>query len=609
MILCIAEKPSVARDIAQVLGATTSQNGYLEGNGYCVTWTYGHFCTLKDPADYAIQWKPWSLVHLPMIPNRFGIKLIEDNGIQQQFNVIKQLVTQASEVVNCGDAGQEGELIQRWVLQMADCKVPVKRLWLSSMTNEAIIEAFKNLKPAEEYTNLYHAGLTRAIGDWLLGINATRLYTLKYRSGSDRGMLSVGRVQTPTLALIVKRFEEIENFKPEPYWEIKTLYRNVLFASTKGRYSSEEEAKGVIETIKSEDLYIKSMTKKKGKEGAPRLFDLTSLQIEANKKFSLSADQTLSIIQSLYEQKLVTYPRVDTTYLPNDMYPKCMPIIQQLSSMVPDFTAPLLGKKLKKQKKVFDDTKITDHHAIIPTGNTPGFLDNAHFQIYDLILKRFLAVFYPDMEYEQTTVMAEVAKIEFKATGRVITDEGWKVLYAKDSDTKEEEEDGGSPSEKQSMPAFVKGEHGPHKPDLLVKETRPPKHFTEATLLNAMETAGKLVEDEDLKEAMKSKGIGRPSTRAAIIETLFKRGYIKRQRKNLIPTEIGIELIHIINNEQLKSVELTGDWEYKLRLIDQGKYDPNKFLTELKAMVYDLVQEVIRDNRPADVLLANSANS
>lgn len=604
MILCIAEKPSVARDIAQVLGATAQRNGYLEGNGYWVTWTYGHFCTLKDPADYAIQWRQWSLVHLPMIPDRFGIKLMEDSGVVQQFEVIKKLVAQAEEVINCGDAGQEGELIQRWVLQMAGCQVPVKRLWLSSMTNEAIVAAFGELKPADEYMNLYYAGLTRAIGDWLLGINATRLYTLKYRKGSDKGMLSVGRVQTPTLALIVRRFEEIQNFVPEPYWEIKTLYRSVLFASTKGRYSSEEEAHEVIERIKDEELTITGITKKKGKEGAPKLFDLTSLQIEANKKFSLSAEQTLAIIQALYEQKLVTYPRVDTTYLPEDMYPKCMPIIQQLSRMVPDFTAPLLGKKLKKQKKVFDDSKITDHHAIIPTGNIPNFLDSAHFQIYDLILKRFLAVFYPDLEFEQTTVMAEVSKIEFKATGRVVVDEGWKALYAKESDAQDDEEEG-ELNDKQVMPEFVKGEHGKHEPDLLVKETRPPKHYTEATLLNAMETAGKLVEDEELKDALKSKGIGRPSTRAAIIETLFKRGYIKRQRKNLIPTEIGIELIHIINNEQLKSVELTGEWEYKLRMIDLGKYDPNQFLRELKAMVYDLVQEVIRDDRPADALLSS----
>lgn len=596
MILCIAEKPSVARDIAHVLGANVRKNGYLEGNGYWVTWTYGHFCTLKEPADYALQWRQWSLVHLPMIPDRFGIKLIDDSGVRQQFEVICGLADQADEVINCGDAGQEGELIQRWVLQMAKCKAPVKRLWLSSMTDEAIIKAFQDLKPAEQYTNLYHAGLTRAIGDWILGMNATRLYTLKYRKGAGNGTLSVGRVQTPTLALIVKRYEEIQNFKPEPYWEIKTLYREVAFASAKGRYTTEAEAIEVIEKIQSEDLTITDIVTKKGKEGVPRLFDLTSLQIEANKKYGLSADQTLSLIQALYEQKLVTYPRVDTTYLPEDMYPKCMPMIQKLSAMVPDFTAPLLGKALRKQKKIFDDTKITDHHAIIPTGNLPGYLDQPHFQIYDLILRRFLSVFYPDMEYEQTTVSAEVAKIPFKASGRVITVEGWRVLYAKDNELRDEGDEQ-EQDEKQVMPAFIKGEHGPHQPDLLIKETRPPKNYTEATLLNAMETAGKLVEDEELKEAMKSKGIGRPSTRAAIIETLFKRGYIRRQRKSLVPTETGIELIHIINNEQLKSVELTGEWEFKLRLIERGEYDPAQFLSELKAMVHALVREVITDHR------------
>lgn len=592
MILCIAEKPSVARDIASVIGATIQKNGYLEGNGYCVTWTYGHFCTLKEPADYASHWRQWSLVHLPMIPDRFGIKLMDDRGVQQQFVVIKELVAQATEVINCGDAGQEGELIQRWVLQMAECTVPVKRLWLSSMTNEAIRKAFQELKPDSEYDNLYHAGLARVIGDWLLGINATRLYTLKYRKGSERKVLSVGRVQTPTLALIVDRDREIQNFVPEPYWEIKTLYRDVLFASTKGRYSTEDEAKEVIEKILTQELTITKTTKRKGKEGAPRLFDLTSLQIEANKKYNLTADQTLSIVQSLYEQKLVTYPRVDTTFLPNDVYPKCFPIIQQLHPLFQEQTAPLLQSgKLRKLKKYFDDSKVTDHHAIIPTGNQPTFLTQGHFQVYEMILLRFLAIFYPDLEYEQTTVMADVAGIEFKASGRVVVSEGWKALYAKEPETPDDESD--EPSDKQIMPTFTKGEHGPHKPDLLQKETRPPKQYTEATLLNAMETAGKLVDNEDLRDAMKAKGIGRPSTRAAIIEILFKREYIKRNRKSIVPTELGIELIDTIHFEQLKSVELTGEWEHKLRLIDRGEYSPATFLTELKDLVGQLVCEVI----------------
>lgn len=594
MILCICEKPSVARDIGAVIGANMQRAGYLEGNGFWVTWTYGHFCTLKEPADYFPHWQQWSLVHLPMIPERFGIKVMEDSGVQQQFGVIKQLVSQATEVINCGDAGQEGELIQRWVLQMAECRVPVKRLWLSSMTNEAIVKAFQELKPDSEYTNLYHAGLARAIGDWLLGINATRLYTLKYRKSGERRVLSVGRVQTPTLALLVERFEEIRDFVPQPYWEIKTLYREVLFSSTKGRYSTEAEAREVIEKIASEELFITKITKKKGKEGAPRLFDLTSLQIEANKKFGMTADQTLSVVQTLYEQKFVTYPRVDTTYLPDDVYANCLPTVQQLSPLYAQQCFPLLQSgKLRKLKKHFDSSKVTDHHAIIPTGMLPRFLDEAHGQIYNLIVLRFLAIFYPDMEYEQTTVMAEVAGIEFKATGRVVMDEGWKVLYQNQEEPADEE---GEPSDKQVMPKFAKGEHGRHQPDLLEKETRPPKQYTEATLLNAMETAGKMVDSEELREAMKSKGIGRPSTRAAIIEILFKRGYIERKGKSILPTQLGIDLIHTITNEQLKSVELTGEWEYKLRLIDQGAYQPSQFLFELKQMVYELVQEVIRAN-------------
>ncbi len=593
MILCICEKPSVARDIGAVIGANIQRQGYLEGNGFWVTWTYGHFCTLKEPGDYHPHWQQWSLVHLPMIPERFGIKVMEDSGVQQQFGIIKHLVSQATEVINCGDAGQEGELIQRWVLQMAECRVPVKRLWLSSMTNEAIIKAFQELKPESAYVNLYHAGLARAIGDWVLGINATRLYTLKYRKSGDHKVLSVGRVQTPTLALLVDRYEEIRDFVPQPYWEIKTLYREVLFASTKGRYSTEEEAKEVIDRIASEELTVTKVTKKSGKEGAPRLFDLTSLQIEANKKFGMTAEQTLAAVQTLYEQKFVTYPRVDTTYLPDDVYANCLPTVQQLYPAYAQQCTPLLQSgKLRKLKKYFDSSKVTDHHAIIPTGMLPRFLDQAHGQIYNMIVLRFLAIFYPDMEYEQTTVMADVAGIEFKATGRVVSAEGWKILYQNQDEPSEEED--GEPSDKQVMPVFAKGEHGPHKPDLLTKETRPPKQYTEATLLNAMETAGKMVDSEELREAMKSKGIGRPSTRAAIIEILFKRGYIERKGKSILPTPLGVDLIHTITNEQLKSVELTGEWEYKLRLIDQGRYRPDQFLSELKEMVLGLVQEVIK---------------
>ena len=581
----------MARDIGAVIGCTVQRQGYLEGAGYCVTWTYGHFCTLKDPADYYPHWQQWSLVHLPMVPSRFGIKVMDDPGVQQQFAVIKELVGRADGVINCGDAGQEGELIQRWVLQMAECRVPVKRLWLSSMTNEAIRQAFSQLKPESEYTNLYHAGLARAIGDWLLGINATRLYTLKYRKGWERRVLSVGRVQTPTLALIVERAEEINHFTPEPYWEIKTLYRGVLFASTRGRYATEVAAREVIEHISKEELTITKITKQKKREGAPRLFDLTSLQIEANKRFGLTAEETLNTIQDLYEQKLVTYPRVDTTYLPTDVYPECMPIVQSLSQVYPEACQPLLaGGKLRKLKKYFDSSKVTDHHAIIPTGTLPRLMSERHLSIYQLILLRFLAIFYPDMEYEQTTVIAHVGKEEFRATGRVTTSEGWRLLYPKQE---QDEEGDQQPSEKQAMPPFQKGEHGPHTPDLLPKETRPPKQYTEATLLNAMETAGKLVDDEELREAMKSKGIGRPSTRSAIIEVLFKRGYIERKGKTLLPTTLGCDLIHTIQNEQIKSVQLTGEWEYKLRLIDRGEYSPAQFLGELKEMVAQLVQEVI----------------
>lgn len=588
MILCIAEKPSAGRDIAMVLGATQRREGYMEGNGYCVTWTFGHLCQLKEPADYSSYWKAWSLSRLPMIPDRFGIKLMEEPGIQAQFKTIKSLVAQAEMVVNCGDAGQEGELIQRWVLQLAECKVPVQRLWLSSMTTEAIAEAFQKLRPSTEYENLYHAGLARAIGDWVLGINATRLYTIKYRSRSDGGVLSVGRVQTPTLALIVERYEEIKNFVPEPYWEIKTLYRETTFATTKGRYAKIEEAETVLAKVKEAELHVTDVQKKKGSEGPPRLFDLTSLQVEANKKFGYSADDTLQLIQSLYEKRLVTYPRVDTTYLTNDIYERCPTILQALSYQLPDVVRPLLGKKLPKPKKVFDDKKVTDHHAIIPTGEPPMGLGAYEINIYDLIRRRFIAAFYPNMQYEQTTVLAEVEGIEFKATGRVVVDEGWRVVFAGEEDRDEGEKKG-------EMPPFEVGEKGSHVPELLEKQTQPPRNYTEATLLTAMETAGKLVDDEDLREAMKQKGIGRPSTRAAIIQTLLKRKYIQKDRKSLIPTDLGIKLIHTIQNELLKSVQLTGEWEYKLRLIDKGEYKAEDFLAELKTMVHELVHEVMKN--------------
>lgn len=605
MIVCIAEKPSVAREIAAVLGATTRRDGYMEGGGYCVTWTFGHLCELKEPADYGPQWRSWSIVHLPIMPDRFGIKLKEDNGIKEQFAVIRRLVSEATEVINCGDAGQEGELIQRWVLQLSECRVPVRRLWLSSMTTEAIREAFDNLREDSEYLNLYHAGMARAIGDWLLGMNATRLYTVKYGQNNHRRTLSIGRVQTPTLALIVERWEQIQNFVPEPYWEIKTIYREVRFASTRGRYATAEEAEEVIRLITTSDLHITDLTKKKGREAPPRLFDLTALQIEANKKYGYSAEDTLSIVQALYERKLVTYPRVDTTYLTNDIYAKCPGIMNGLHGYVPDLIAPLAHKKLPKSKKVFDDSKVTDHHAIIPTGERGHFISTAENQIYDLIVKRFISVFYPDMLYEQTVVMAEIGEIEFKATGRTVVDAGWKAVYqsdaATDEQTGEEETD-----DKSVLPDFVIGEHGPHTPDLLEKQTQPPKLYTEATLLNAMETAGKLVDDDDLKEAMKQKGIGRPSTRAAIIRTLLQRDYVRKERKSLVPTPVGVELIHTIHNDLLKSVQLTGEWEYKLRLIDRGEYDAGQFITELKAMVADLVREVVSDPRPMEALMAEA---
>ncbi|MDD3490594.1 MAG: DNA topoisomerase 3, partial [Paludibacter sp.] len=529
MIVCIAEKPSVARDIAEILGAKTRKDGYIEGNGYQVTWTFGHLCGLLEPHEYAPEWKAWALSHLPMIPQRFGIKVMNDSGIQKQFKVIETLMANADEVVNCGDAGQEGELIQRWVMQKAMCKCPVKRLWISSLTEEAIREGFKKLKDQSDYQHLYEAGLSRAIGDWLLGMNATRLYTLKY--GKNRQVLSIGRVQTPTLALIVNRQLEIENFKPEAYWELKTVYRDTIFSATKGRFSSVEEGNNFLETVKNADFVVTDFSTKKGTESAPRLFDLTSLQVECNKKFGFSADETLKLIQSLYEKKVTTYPRVDTTYLSDDMYPKIPDILKGIKDYELQ-TAPLLATKIPKSKKVFDNTKVTDHHAIIPTGVHPTALNENERRVFDLVARRFIANFYPECKISTTTVLGEVDKVEFKVTGKQIIDPGWRVVFEKArSDEEKEQED-----DEKTLPLFEKGESGPHEPTLAEKWTSPPKPYTEATLLRAMETAGKFVDNDELRDALKENGIGRPSTRAAIIETLFKREYIRKERKNLIAT-------------------------------------------------------------------------
>ena len=597
MIVCITEKPSVAKDIAQILGASDRHQGYYEGNGYQVTWTFGHLCTLKEPNDYTERWKMWSLGALPMIPPRFGIKLIDDEGIKRQFNVIETLIKSADEVINCGDAGQEGELIQRWVMQKAKCDKPVKRLWISSLTDESIREGFKSLKLQEDFDSLYYAGLSRAIGDWILGMNATRLYTLKY--SQNRNVLSIGRVQTPTLALIVNRQREIENFIPEDYWEIKTLYRNTTFNSTKGRYKSEEEANAVIEQIKSSPLTITSITTKKGKEAPPRLFDLTSLQVECNKKYAFSAEETLRYIQSLYEKKVTTYPRVDTTYLSDDIYPKVPGILEKLTPYA-EYVKPILaGGKIPKSKKVFDNSKVTDHHAIIPTNMEPQRvpLTREEKLVYDLVARRFIAAFYPDCEYSSTTVMAEINKAEFKATGRQILSNGWRELYIKDKNTEEKSEDDSN----DLMPEFVEGESGAHEPSLLKKATQPPKLYNEGSLLRAMETAGKLVEDDELREAMKENGIGRPSTRAAIIETLFKRRYIRKEKKNLIATQAGISLVDTIKDELLKSAKLTGIWENKLRKIERREYDASSFINELKEMVSKIVVDVLKDNSSSNI--------
>ena len=639
MIVCIAEKPSVARDIAHVLGANTSRDGYMEGNGYQVTWTFGHLCTLKEPHDYTPSWKAWSLSSLPMIPPRFGIKLIEhDQGIEKQFRTIEKLMQQADEIINCGDAGQEGELIQRWVMQKAGAQCPVKRLWISSLTEEAIREGFKSLKDQKEYQPLYEAGLSRAIGDWLLGMNATRLYTLKY--GQNRQVLSIGRVQTPTLALIVNRQHEIENFEPKQYWVLSTLYRDTTFNAILKRseedlmvdiekqkekaekagqpfdvaealkkaeannpgidpIANEEQGMALLEQIKQAPFTITSITQKEGKEAPPRLFDLTSLQVECNKKFGYSADETLRLIQSLYEKKITTYPRVDTTFLSDDIYPKCPGILAGIKPYEV-WTAPLAGTKLNKSKKVFDNSKVTDHHAIIPTGQNPVNLTDMEKRVFDLVARRFIAVFYPDCKFSTTTVIGEADSIEFKTTGKQILEPGWKVIFAKpqtniptgmndaEGDTKEEDE--------HALPTFHKGESGPHQPKLEEKWTQPPRPYTEATLLRAMETAGKLVDNDELRDAMKDNGIGRPSTRAAIIETLFKRHYIRKERKNLIATPTGVELIGLIHEELLKSAELTGIWEKKLREIERKMYNATTFLDELKQMVGEIVHSVLIDN-------------
>jgi DNA topoisomerase-3 len=588
MIVCIAEKPSVAREIAHVLGAHDRRDGYIEGNGYQVTWTFGHLCTLKEPHDYLPQWKPWSLGQLPMIPERFGIKLIDDDGIRKQFAVIERLMQRADTIVNCGDAGQEGELIQRWVMQKAKARCPVKRLWISSLTEEAIREGFNSLHDASDYQRLYEAGLCRAIGDWLLGMNATRLYTLKY--AKDRQVLSIGRVQTPTLALIVRRQQEIDNFKPEQYFELKTTYRDTVFNSTRGRLKSREEGLQFIESIREVPFTITEVTKKNGRETPPRLLDLTSLQVECNKKFGFSADTTLKLIQSLYEKKITTYPRVDTTFLPDDVYPKCGAILNGLTEYQ-ELLLPLRGSKLRKDKKVFDNSKVTDHHAIIPTGVNPTGLSDMEKKVFDLVARRFIGVFFPDCLFATTTVMGKAGDEEFKTSGKTILDPGWRTVQTASPPPSENEQE-----EERTLPVFTVGESGPHTPDLLEKWTQPPKPYTEATLLRAMETAGKLVDDEELRDALKENGIGRPSTRAAIIETLFKRRYIVKERKNLYPTSTGTHLIGLIREEVLKSAELTGIWEKRLREIEKGTYEPRQFLDELKTMVGDIVLQVLSDN-------------
>lgn len=600
MIVCIAEKPSVAKDIARIIGAHSSKNGYMEGNGYQVTWTFGHLCCLKEPNDYYDNWKHWSLAALPMLPPRFGIKLIDDEGIKRQFAVIEQLMQHADSIINCGDAGQEGELIQRWVMQKAQAKCPVKRLWISSMTDEAIREGFNKLKEQSVYEPLYLAGLSRAIGDWILGMNATRLYTLKY--GRNRQVLSIGRVQTPTLALIVSRQKEIDNFKPETYWVLATIYRDTTFTATKGRFDKKEDGEAAFKTIEGEPFIVTDVQKKKGTEAPPKLYDLTSLQVDCNKKFGYSAEMTLNLIQSLYEKKYTTYPRVDTQYLSDDIYPKCPQTMNglyqtkiQSKTVYAELIKPLGGKPLKKSKKVFDSSKVTDHHAIIPTGVPPTGLSNMEENVFDLIARRFIAVFYDDCKFATTTVMGKVKDIEFKASGKEILAPGWRNVYAKnqqeDVDADEKPVD-----EERTLPTFTKGESGTHVPTLTEKQTTPPKYYTEATLLRAMETAGKFVDDEELRAALKENGIGRPSSRASIIETLFKRHYIRRERKRIVATPLGIQLVDIIKEKLLTSCELTGIWEKKLRDIEHQKYDAAQFVNELKTQITTIVNDVLRDN-------------
>ena len=652
MIVCIAEKPSVAKDIAKVLGATSACQGYMEGNGYQVTWTFGHLCELKEPDDYTPMWKRWSLAALPMIPPRFGIKLKDDSGIKAQFAVIERLMQNADSIINCGDAGQEGELIQRWVMQKAGAKCPVKRLWISSLTEESIREGFQNLKDQSEYEPLYLAGLSRAIGDWLLGMNATRLYTLKYRPDGRSGqVLSIGRVQTPTLAMIVNRQKEIECFEPRQSWVLSTIYRDTKFnaiahdedaeaeeraeieaAAKEGKtvkskgpifrqieFQTEETGKAVLDSIKDNDFTVISISKKKGTEAPPRLYDLTSLQVDCNKKFGYSADLTLQLIQSLYEKKFTTYPRVDTTFLSDDIYAKCPQTMNglyktQFGGQAPyaDLIKTIGGKPLKKSKKVFDSSKVTDHHAIIPTGVPPQGLSDAERNVFDLVARAFIAAFYPDMKFETTTVMGEAPlsapsaevtpyaeggkKILFRTSGRVIVDEGWKVVFRKTAVKENEDEAIDDNSSSSSLPIFSKGEHGPHVPSLAEKWTQPPKPYTEATLLRAMETAGKFVDNDELRDAMKENGIGRPSTRAAIIETLFRRHYIRKERKNLVATPTGVELIELIREELLKSPELTGIWEKKLRDIEHRTYNPGLFINELKEQIQAIVCQVLSDN-------------
>ena len=611
MIVCIAEKPSVARDIAKVLGATTTRDGYIEGNGYQVTWTYGHLCTLKEPNDYMDMWKHWSLGSLPMIPQRFGIKLINQEHIVKQFAVVEKLFKQADSIINCGDAGQEGELIQRWVMQKAGVKCPVKRLWISSLTEDAIKEGFNTLKDQKEYEPLYLAGLSRAIGDWILGMNATRLYTIKYRDNRQRSsdggsVLSIGRVQTPTLAIIVNRQKEIDNFKPEPYWVLSTIYRDTLFTATKGKFTSKEEGEAAFSEIKDKPFEVTSVTKKNGKEAPPQLFDLTTLQVECNKKFSYTAETTLNIIQSLYEKKVTTYPRVDTQYLTDDIYKKCPQTLNgvfqvKFNGVAPyaDLIRAIGGKTLIKSKKVFDNSKVTDHHAIIPTGIVPAGLTDVERNVYDLVARRFIAVFYPDCKFSTTTVEGQAGDVKFKTTGKEILEPGYRVVFDKTKSAEQNTDGEGEKkedSEEKTLPTFVKGENGPHEPTLTEKQTTPPPYYTEATLLRAMETAGKFVDNEELRAAMKENGIGRPSSRANIIETLFKRHYIKRERKRIVATSMGIALIDLIHEELLKSPELTGLWEKKLRDIEQRKYDAGTFINELKQQITEIVNQVLADN-------------